>query len=404
MKSNQKKLEKKNKNNTRNLIIIFFSLFLILFLFFLSLFYFFSDNKNLKEITPIAPREELTVDYDFKADVYFNDKLGENIFSDEVIKSINSATNTIEIAVYAMNDSNIKEALKKAADRGVEIVVLVCSKGKDIHDVFFADIENFITRKDITYSFWKNNRSYLMHHKFIIVDRQLESRTLFFGSYNFTYLQEKYDPSFLIKTNDENFVRIFGEEFDRINSGIHGARKTIENVNPFAARIKYKNGFIEIWFSPGDKYNNAKNRMIELAKNTQEKIRIMIWLWTDRGLAKEILLIPKDKKITMITDESNLNQNGSVFKSIFKVGVYDNVEVITDEKRQYEMQELGQNILNSFLHQHTMIIDDKILITGTNNWSIAGFFNNDESIIISDIPFLVESFVDSFKINYLKNK
>jgi len=140
MKSNQKKLEKKNKNNTRNLIIIFFSLFLILFLFFLSLFYFFSDNKNLKEITPVAPREELTVDYDFKADVYFNDKLGENIFSDEVIKSINSATSTIEIAVYAMNDSNIKEALKKAADRGVEIVVLVCSKGKDIHDVFFADI------------------------------------------------------------------------------------------------------------------------------------------------------------------------------------------------------------------------------------------------------------------------
>jgi len=243
-----------------------------------------------------------------------------------------------------------------------------------------------------------------MHHKFMIIDRNLDEGVLFFGSYNFTYLQEKYDPSFILKTQDVSFVRIFGKEFDSIKSGLHGKEKKDQSINPFAARIEYANGFVEIWFSPGNESVNLKRRMSELIKSTEERIRMMIWLWTDRSLAKDILNLDPKIKISIITDEVNINHESSIFKDLLKVGVEGNLEVVTDEKRQFEIQELRNDILNSFLHHHALIIDDKVLVTGTSNWSSSGFFSNDESMIVSNVYSLVESFIDSFKTNYLINK
>lgn len=400
MKLTEKKLKKKY-----NLILITFCLVVLLFVVFF-LFYLSKESGGLKEKDIIIePREKITVDYDFESEVFFNDKLGENIFSQEIIKSINDAQESIEIAVYSMNHPDIKDALKRAIDRGVKISVLLCEKGKTTHDVFFADIDQYIDRKDIKFSSSSlTSESYLMHHKFMIIDRNLDKRVLFFGSYNFTYLQELYDLSFVLKTHDASFVRIFGEEFDNINSGLHGKEKKNQNINPFAAKIEYTNGFVEIWFSPGNRDINLKKRMSELIKLSKEKIRMMIWLWTEESLARDILNLNPEIKVSIITDEININHDGSVFKNLLKIGKKDNLEIITDEKRQFEIQELRDDVLNSFLHHHALIIDDKIVVTGTSNWSTSGFFNNDESMIVSNVYPLVEFFIDSFKINYLKNK
>ncbi|MFA7049700.1 MAG: hypothetical protein WC164_01120 [Patescibacteria group bacterium] len=113
MKSTKKKLKKRY-----NLILIIVcSLFLLLLVF--SLFYLskkpnLSDNKNIV----MEPREKIIVDYNFESEVFFNDKLGENIFSQEIIKSIDNARESVEIAVYSMNHSDIKDALIRAIDRG----------------------------------------------------------------------------------------------------------------------------------------------------------------------------------------------------------------------------------------------------------------------------------------------
>ncbi len=400
MKLLKKKSEKKN-----NQFLIIACLAFLLFIIF-SIFYL---TKNFREIEDkkiiLEPREEIVVDYDFEAEVFFNDELGESIFSLEMINSIDNAQKTIEIAVYSMNHPDIKEALRRAAERGVKIDILLCEKGKVIHDVFFADLDDYINRKDIKFSFSSLfTDSYLMHHKFMIIDRDLENRLMFFSSYNFTYLQEKYDPSFVLKTSDFYFIKVFGEEFDRISLGVHGLEKKNRKINPFAAKIEYNNGFIEIWFSPGDKTNNLRGRMINLIKESRDNLKIMIWLWTDRLLAQNILNLKPEIKINIITDEVNINHENSVFGNILSLGTSNNLEVITDEKRQIEIQKLRDDHLNSFLHHHTLIIDDKILVTGTSNFSSSGFFSNDESMIVTDIYFLIESFIGSFEINYLKNK
>jgi phosphatidylserine/phosphatidylglycerophosphate/cardiolipin synthase-like enzyme len=144
--------------------------------------------------------------------------------------------------------------------------------------------------------------------------------------------------------------------------------------------------------------------MIELMRKSKESIKIIIWFWTDKKLAGEMLAVSQERNTKIITDDFNFFSKDSVFNDILKKDSNDNLEIITDENRREDMIALDKDGLNSFLHQHTMILDDSIVLAGTNNWSTAGFLSNDESIIISDIPFLVQAFKDSFDVNYSKNK
>ena len=83
----------------------------------------------------------------------------------------------------------------------------------------------------------------------------------------------------------------------------------------------------------------------------------------------------------------------------------DNLEIINDSKRNLEVSQLWPgSTINSFLHQHLLIIDDQTVIFGTSNWSANGFFQNNEATIISNIPSLVKSFTKSYYNNYQANK
>ncbi|QED23021.1 phospholipase D-like domain-containing protein [Candidatus Deianiraea vastatrix] len=95
----------------------------------------------------------------------------------EVIKLINNSQNSIDIAVYSINNLNIINQLIKAKDRNVKIRILTdsiqafgkSSKVKLLHDAGF-DIK--IHSKDR-----------IMHHKFAIFDNQKAIE----GSFNWTY-------------------------------------------------------------------------------------------------------------------------------------------------------------------------------------------------------------------------
>ncbi len=59
----------------------------------------------------------------------------------------------------------------------------------------------------------------------------------------------------------------------------------------------------------------------------------------------------------------------------------------------------GEEDFNSFLHHHLLLVDGTIAVFGTNNWSTNGFFNNNESIMISNIPYMFQSFKQAFDAN-----
>jgi phosphatidylserine/phosphatidylglycerophosphate/cardiolipin synthase-like enzyme len=247
-----------------------------------------------------------------------------------------------------------------------------------------------------------------MHHKFLLIDRGLPGAELFFGSYNFTYLQEKYDPCFLLETTRPEIISIFGEEFDRLVQNYHGTKKLVVSPDPFAARIKYPEGYLEIWFSPQPASGGLKERMLGLIKVAKSEIKAMIWDFTSRDLAGGLADAAGKIPVSIITDDYNYSLPSSAFNYLTaekaKHGL-TKLEVTTDARRNQEIKDNFKiNDLNSFLHHHLLLIDGRIAVFGTNNWSYNGFYNNDESIMVTDLPALVKPFSDVWDFNYLKNK
>jgi len=283
----------------------------------------------------------------------------------------------------------------------VKVTLVFSDKRKSGHDRIFKNLPSNIKRLDVP-----SNDGY-MHHKFLIIDRGTSRAKLFFGSYNFTYLQERYDPCFLLETTRPEIIAIFGQEFDRLVAGLHGREKIISTGSPLMTRIQYLDGFLEIWFTPqnGD---GLKERMATLIKNSQKNIKILIWNFTSNSLAQELVAVARGKSVQIITDDVNFLLPQSTFNFILdqkKSQGLEKLEIITDTKRNQEAARIsGDNTLNSFLHHHLLLIDSETAVFGTNNWSENGFYYSDESVMISNISSLVQPFTEAWQFNYEKNK
>lgn len=350
----------------------------------------------------IEPAETIKINEPFSGTAHFNDKLGADDFSKLIVNSIDQAEKTVDIAVYSMDSQDILDALFRAAKRGVTVSAIFSDKRQEIIAELFKDKPD-----NIKIGFIPSDVSRYMHHKFLLVDRGLSRQKLFFSSYNFTHFQGLYDPSFILETGRPELVAVFGKEFDRLVIELNDKVKR-PPVNPFAARIEYADGFLEVWFAPGTSSHNIKNRMISLIKSSTNNIKVLIWYLTDKEIAAELAEASQTKAVSIVTDDFNWFSPESAFPILEAQKArqkLDRLELIKDSKRNAEVGKLMNDAsFNSFLHQHLLIIDDKIALFGTNNWSFGGFFTNSESIMVTDIKSLVDAFRGSYQANYDANK
>ena len=179
----------------RRWLVLFFGFFIILFLLALALKQgaFLIDRLLLIESHPAV---SLISDQPVQADLLFNDKAGAELFSERIIREIGQAQKSLELAMYAFSSTKLREAIDAAARRGLSITLITDVRKKENLDIFLqASPANIIRLEAGT---GKGGNGALMHHKFALIDRGEPTQKLIFGSYNWTDLQEKYDPSFLL--------------------------------------------------------------------------------------------------------------------------------------------------------------------------------------------------------------
>jgi phosphatidylserine/phosphatidylglycerophosphate/cardiolipin synthase-like enzyme len=350
------------------------------------------------------PKKVVVRDDNFEAKVHFNDEMNTNVFSELLVKKITEAKDSIDLAMYSINMPKVKDALIKAQTRGVEVKLVLDESRAEQHRNLFGrnsvlDIDN--VGGDI------EGAGDYMHHKFLLIDKNTTAPTLLAGSFNYTEYQEKYDPSFMLETSDQDFINAFVEEDDLLNRDKRGYKKLREeSYMPYNSEISYANGNMEVWFGPGFKSNSAKHRMIDLIETAEEEIKIIIWRITDDDVAKALYAKSLEGvKIKILTDDFYVWGEDSALKRLYDRSWQtgnDNIEIVSDF---YRTLDLGDQIeeeeyFNPYLHQHTLIVDSESVLSGTNNWTYNGFYKNDEMIFISDVSSVVEGFVDSFDFHY----
>ncbi len=352
-----------------------------------------------------APGETKTVLGDFDGELLFNNGIGETIFSSRLTDLIRNAEKTIDIALYSIDSASLRDELYAAANRNVRVRVVVSQNKGEQTAFMFAN-----PPAGMTVTSEGQEASNLMHHKFMIVDRGTERSVTVFGSFNWTQLQEAYDPSFLCVTRDETVATVYGQEFERLYSGTTGKKKFNDSAyRPWAADIMYSNGRLELWWSPGIGEHSIKRRLIDAIHGARSSLDVMIWQLTDRDIVHALIAqAEKGVRVRVIADDYNAWREASTVPLLVNAAQKNpNLEIIDDAARTLDFSKeiiprlsADAKNFNSFFHHHALIVDGTSLVAGTNNWSNEANYRNDESAFVTTVPPLVKEYQAAFLYHY----
>lgn len=390
------------------------STFIIIFICLIasiSLISFFKDTKVkidlISKYKDVSPAQTISSEEKLITKVYFNNVLGEEAALDPVVDVINNAKHSIEIAMFSFDSSKVKNALYKAASKGIQITLILDSTRGAKHNKMFSDLPQSITRIDVgSFDADTSTNNIYMHHKLLIADRGFETQMMITGSMDYTAKGEKYEQSFLLVTADKALTKVYGEEFDLLKRKIQGKSKFLEDkYYPWASHIEYSDSYVDVWFSPGFNTNSVKDKIIQEINASKKSIDIIMWQFTDKSIANALIKKAKEGiKVRIIADDLVANNSDSALPYIKKMIPEDklsNIEIVVDTKSnsQIDLASLGDGF-SAFIHHHFMIVDNSTIILGTNNWSSWGFYKNDEDTLVTNNTYLVTEFQKTFDFFY----
>jgi phosphatidylserine/phosphatidylglycerophosphate/cardiolipin synthase-like enzyme len=400
MKS-RKELSKKYK-------ILLFCLILLILIISIFCVRYLTQKVNLaQKYKNISPNQTLVSKDELITKIYFNNKLGETTALDPIVDIINNAKYKIEIAMFSFDSNKIKEALYKASNNGVKVTLILDASRKQKHDTIFTNLPANITRIDIGDSSQNISTSNIyMHHKLLIADQGFDTEKMITGSIDYTNKGAKYEQSFYLVSSDKMLIDTYEKEINFLKNKYFGKTKLEKNdYNPWAAHIEYSDSFVDVWFSPGYSTNSVKYKIIEEIQKAQKSINLVMWQFTDKDIADALIKKAKENiSVKIIAEDLVADSKGSNLPYIKDMAIQNklkNIEIVLDTKsnNEIDLSKLRPGF-SAFIHHHFMIIDDKNVIFGTNNWSNWGFYKNDEDTIITNNTLILSEFKKNFDYFY----
>ena len=271
----------------------------------------------------------------------------------EIVSNINSAKNTIDMAIYGYSSTPaIEKAINNAKLRGVKIRLVydLNAKGENIYpdtNSFIGLIPDSVSDRN---SAEANNT---MHNKFYIID----GKTVITGSANLSHTDMSgFNSNSIAVINSKNVADYYTKEFNQMYSGKFHSDKKPEN-NKTCDNIT-------IFFSPQDKA--VEKGVLPLIKNAKRYIYIPAFVITEKRITEELIKAKRrGVDVKIIADALNTVTKHSKHKYLRDAGIPLKAENYAGK-----------------MHSKTMIIDDEYLIIGSMNFSYSGENKNDENMLV----------------------
>ena len=309
-------------------------------------------------------------------EVYFTDPLTindptqwQNSIEGRLIEKINAAQNSIHIASFEFGLTPVAEALIAARQRGVDVRWVT-----DDENGLEADEEpdrgQFAMLREAGIEVYADTRSALMHNKFWVFDHQI----VWTGSTNITASAVFQQNNNVVVLHSPDVAAIYEREFDEMWSGQFGPKSP--STADFQSAIV--NGtLIRVYFSPED---DVLNRIIPIVAGAQSSIRFLAFSFTDYPLAKTMIdRHAAGVDVAGVYEKTGSETEGAELRTFFCAGV-----------------PVRQDGNPRFLHDKVIIVDNRIVITGSFNFSNNATDNNDENVIIIDNPDIANLFMQEF--------
>jgi phosphatidylserine/phosphatidylglycerophosphate/cardiolipin synthase-like enzyme len=263
----------------------------------------------------------------------------------------------------------VAEALIAARQRGLDVRWITDDENGLLADED-PDRGQFKMLQDAGIEVRADDRSALMHNKFWIFDQQ----TVWTGSTNITTSSIFQQNNNVVVIHAPEIAAMYEWEFFEMWSGQFGPR----SPSTVDQQVAIVNGtMIQVYFSPED---DVLNRIIPVVAAAQSNISFLAFSFTDYQLAQ-----------TMI-DRYNAGVDVS--------GVYEKTGSETEgaELRTFWCARVPvrQDGNPKFLHDKVIVVDNRVVITGSFNFSNNATDNNDENVIIIDNPEIAALYMEEF--------
>ena len=301
-----------------------------------------------------------------------------NAAPDTLVRYINRATQTLDIAIYNWSNTTILNAVNAAFARGVRVRVIY---EDDNSNVSVGQLNAGI-RKIARPNTAGSATSSIMHNKFVIVDANSTNPNVpwvWTGSMNWTAAQLSTDANNVIAVQDQSLARVYTVEFEEMwGSGTatpgtitFGSRKT--DNTPHFLMIGGKS--VESYFSPTD---NVNDRLLQAIASADNDLHFESMLITRADLARAIASQIAQRGIGTCSDGLVNDTSGTAGYSfrVMQAGLGNRLLI----KRA--------NAGFGIMHHKTLIVDagasqsDPTVFVGSHNWTLSADTENDENTLV----------------------
>ena len=344
-------------------------------------------------VTKSASSGEIRVSFNRTyTDMTFNDnpELFTNNLNDTLVSYINSAGNTLDLALYdftghssasAGYNSGIEDAISEALDRGVRVRLITDADVADAAPLFESPL----------FSRYEVSQDGIMHHKFMIIDHDSpENSWLITGSTNPNYNNMVLDFNNLLAIQDQSLARAYLIEFEELWGGsgddpdpeksLSGSQKT--NNSPHYFNIGGRD--VELYFSPSDRTTQAIEKTLLSAG---ESIDFAVMAFTENILGNAIISA-REKGVNIKGIIDYVEYTGSEYDYLLAAGV---------DVLDYQNPDGSEWPDGATLHHKFAVTDagtkNATVITGSHNWTASAESRNDENTLIIHDSVLASAFI-----------
>jgi phosphatidylserine/phosphatidylglycerophosphate/cardiolipin synthase-like enzyme len=322
----------------------------------------------------ISDKESLAVGYAFdggRIQLYFTDPTNRAAkqlsggLDGPLVAAIDSARLTVDAALYSLSLNSVRRALVEAHRRGVVVRLVMESD----------NTERFAPQalKDAGITVLGDRREGLMHNKFVVIDRS----EVWTGSMNLTDEGAYADRNNLVRIRSTkvaaDYLNEFNEMFVNDKFGMDG-----EDPTPYP-HVLVDGTQLDIYFSPDDHVQRA---LIGLIENAADSIYFLAYSFTADPLSEAIQRRAKEGiKVSGVMDADQVATNiGTEYDALQIAGI----DVQLDREP-------------GLMHHKVIILDGKIVVLGSYNFTASAEKNNDENLIVIHSPTIAAEYLREFK-------
>lgn len=284
---------------------------------------------------------------------------------DALVSAIERARLSVDMAAYDLNLWSIRDALLAADRRGVAVRLVIESDKSDQDEIQQL--------KDAGIPILGDRREGLMHNKFTIIDRN----EVWTGSMNYTLSDTYRNNNNLMYLRSSRLAEDYTTEFeemfvdDRFGPG--------SPANTPYPELSLDGTKVEVYFSPDD---HVLDRLVGLVWSAKESVHFLAYSFTQDELADALL--------------------SRHLEGVDVSGVMEARQVASNTGSDYQrFRDAGLDVRvdanPNNMHHKVLIIDERIVVTGSYNFSKNAEERNDENLLVIYDPQIAAQYMQEFQ-------